>query len=97
MINRYWKSCVCVSVLFLSLTVVASGLAGCAASGSAGIAVEVEVLQSDRPRLPAPSLDEARMPELVAGNTQFALDLYRVLFDTEQNLFYSPYITYGQL
>jgi len=71
------------------MTIAASGLAGCAASG--GIAVKAEVLQSDRPRLPALSLDEAQVPELVAGNTHFALDLYRVLFDAEQNHFYSPY------
>jgi serpin B len=73
------------------LTVVASGLTGCAASGTAGIAVKAEVLQSDRPRLSALSLDETRVPELVVGNTQFAFDLYRVLFDTGQNLSYSPY------
>jgi serpin B len=89
--KRNWKSWVCVSVVFLGLTVGSSALFGCGALGAAGIAAKADVLQSDRPRLPALSLDEARVPELVAGNTQFALDLYRVLFDTEQNLFYSPY------
>jgi serpin B len=31
------------------------------------------------------------VPALVEGNTAFALDLYRALFDDEQNLFFSPY------
>jgi serpin B len=31
------------------------------------------------------------MPELVEGNTEFALDLYHVLFSQEENIFYSPY------
>jgi serpin B len=89
--KRNWKSWVCASVVILGLTVATSGMVGCGALGTAGIAAKADVLQSDRPRLPALPLDEARVPELVAGNTQFALDLYRVLFDAEQNLFYSPY------
>lgn len=89
--KRNWKSWVCVSVVILGMAVAASGLTGCGALGAAGIAAKADVLQSDRPRLPALSLNAARVPELVAGNTQFALDLYRVLFDVEQNLFYSPY------
>jgi serpin B len=51
-----------------------------------------DVLESDKPRQSPLSFEAAHVPELVAGNTAFALDLYRVLMqDTEQNLLYSPY------
>jgi serpin B len=52
------------------------------------------VAQSDKPRLPAPSLQDAQVPELVTGNTQFALDLYGELLEAqveEANLLYSPH------
>ena len=73
------------------LILVASALPGCSPAGEPGGAVKAEVLQSDKPRLAAASLEEARVPELVAGNNQFAIDLYHVLFDKRGNLFYSPY------
>jgi serpin B len=51
-----------------------------------------DVLESDKPRQSPLSFEAARVPELVAGNTSFALDLYHVLMeDTEQNLLFSPY------
>jgi len=53
--------------------------------------VKADVVRSDKPRLPAPSPDEARVTELVEGNTEFAFDLYQELFNEEENLFYSPY------
>jgi len=86
--KRFWINGVFVP---LALTIAVSGLAGCAALGSAGSVVMADIVRSDRPRLPAPPLDEARVPELVKGNTAFALDLYRALFAKEENLFYSPY------
>jgi serpin B len=78
-----------ISLGLLVMALVTSALAGCAAPS--GSVAKADVLRSDKPRLPAPSLDEARVPQLVAGNTGFALDLYRALFSAEQNLFYSPY------
>ena len=84
MLKRCWTSGVLVVSLF---AIIASGLAGCAAPGAVGSVVEADVVRSDASRLPAPPLDE----ELVAGNTEFALDLYRVLFNQEENLFYSPH------
>ena len=72
----------------LILGLVASS-AGCAAAG--GGVVQAKVARSHRLPLPAQALDEATAPELVTGNNAFAFDLYRVLYDREHNLFYSPY------
>lgn len=80
-----------VSQVVLILAAVAVAVAGCASPAPAGSVVKADTVQSDMPRLPAPSLDEASVQELVEGNAAFALDLYRVLFDREENLFYSPY------
>jgi serpin B len=49
------------------------------------------VAQSDRPRSSAPDSALADQPQLVAGNSQFALDLYQALRSQPGNLFYSPY------
>lgn len=49
-----------------------------------------EELKSDLPRL-TPDVPAADMAELVAGNTDFAMDLYRLLKEDGGNLFYSPY------
>jgi len=84
MFKRCWTNRVLVVSLF---AIVVSGLAGCDRTDAVGSVVGADVARSDAPRLPVPSLDG----ELVAGNTAFALDLYRVLFDQEENLFYSPH------
>ena len=91
--KRCWIRGVFVGLVVSVLAAVASGLSGCAAPGSAAIAVKADVARSDKPRLPAPSPDEVRVPELVEGDTAFALDLYRVLLNKnqEENLFYSPH------
>ncbi len=73
------------------LILVASALPGCSPAVGPGGAVKAEVLQSDKPRSAPASLEEAQVPELVAGNNQFAIDLYHVLFDKGGNLFCSPY------
>lgn len=46
---------------------------------------------SNKPRLPVGSAAATGLPTLVEGNTGFALDLYRALFDGEENLFLSPH------
>ncbi len=74
--------------LAVTLSLVVTTLAGCARPG-VGSVVKADEIKSDKPRLAAPA--EAAVPELVEGNTQFALDLYRVLFDSGANVFYSPY------
>ncbi len=68
---------------------VLASLAGCASSrpGTTG----AEVLKSGKARLAAPSPEQAPVSELVAGNAQFALDIYRTAFDEQANAFCSPY------
>jgi serpin B len=74
-----------------ALGLLASTVVGCSPKGPAGGVAKAEELKSDRPRLEAPSVGEAQVPGLVDGNSEFALDLYRVLFASDKNLFYSPY------
>ena len=75
--------------IIVALGVVLASLTGC--SQVTGGVARAEVAKSDKARLAAPSLDQAAVPELVEGNTQFALDLYRVVGDAEANVFCSPY------
>jgi serpin B len=49
------------------------------------------IAQSDRPRSTAPASALADQPQLVTGNSAFALDLYQALRSQPGNLFYSPY------
>lgn len=73
---------------------VVSLLAG-AASGCRVALVPVAAA-SERPRVPSPQVGEAALDALVAGNTAFALDLYRALVarpdggDQAANVFCSP-------
>ena len=48
-------------------------------------------LRSDKERARPAALDDARLADLVRGNSEFAFDLYQNLKDAEGNLFYSPY------
>jgi serpin B len=89
--KRGWKRTMLCTLAALVLVSVASGLAGCVGPAPAGRVVQADAIQSERPRLPAESLDAAKVPELIEGNTEFALDLYGVLFDGEENLFFSPH------
>ncbi len=79
------------SVAVLLATAIAlSGLAGCAGSASVERVVKADEGWSDKPRLPAASAAVDSVPSLVAGNSEFALDLYSALFDGNENLFLSP-------
>ena len=89
--NRNRFNRMSVGPLVLVLAIIMSSLVGCAAADPIGPVVSAASLQSDKPRLPAPPLGEAHLPELIEGNTEFAFDLYHVLLDKEENLFYSPY------
>lgn len=48
-------------------------------------------VRSDKQRVSNPQVSEANQAELVAGNTQFALDLHRELSAMQGNIFYSPF------
>ncbi|MDD5312069.1 MAG: serpin family protein [Dehalococcoidia bacterium] len=47
--------------------------------------------KSNQQRISSPDVTEANLSGLVAGNNDFALDLYQSLHEEEGNLFYSPY------
>ena len=95
--KQYWIRGAFIGLSILVLVAGASGLAGCAAPHSAGSVTAdadhpiTDVARLGKPRLPALSAGEARVPELVEGNAEFAMDLYHELFDQRENLFYSPH------
>ena len=74
------KVFLCVLVVTLML-----GLAACAQP------VAGEVIQSEKPRVTLPDVNEADMATLVDGNSAFAFDLYQALREADGNLFYSPH------
>ncbi len=73
--------------LLLALTL-SVALASCA---PAAPAVQASELISNKQRLSPGSEDSAEVAALVQGNTQFALDLYRATFSSQDNQFFSPY------
>jgi serpin B len=89
--TRVYSYRILVRLVIVSLALTTAGLAGCATPGLVGDTVQANVAQSEKPRSPALAPELAQVPELVAGNTDFALDFYHRLFDREENLFYSPY------
>ncbi len=74
----------------IGLGMVTTILGGCGPQTSGG-AVRADVVKSERPRQTPVALQDAQVPQLVAGNSDFAFDLYSLLFDEKTNLFYSPY------
>ncbi len=50
-----------------------------------------QLAKSEVPRIMAPDIPAADAQELVAGNNDFAFDLYQELQSEEGNLFFSPY------
>ncbi|OQY58910.1 MAG: serpin family protein [Desulfobacteraceae bacterium 4572_88] len=51
----------------------------------------VETMISEKSRVLSPDVSEADWQALVAGNTDFAFDLYQAISDGDDSLFYSPY------
>jgi serpin B len=74
--------------LFLCVLALAllSGLLACGQPAVSG-----KVIQSEKPRLTSPQVDESDLTALARGNSAFALDLYQELKKEDGNLFYSPY------
>ncbi len=52
---------------------------------------EHELAKSSKQRQAAAPFDAARVPQLVEGNTAFAVDLYQRLSDRGENMVFSPY------
>jgi serpin B len=75
--------------LVLTALAVALALAGCAPQGPS--VVRAAEQRSELPRVNPDASAETHVPELVEGNTEFALDLYRALFNAQENQFSSPY------
>ncbi len=50
-----------------------------------------EMVRSDIERVMMPEVEESELDEQVAGNNAFAFDLYRVMRDDKENMFYSPH------
>lgn len=63
-----------------------SGLVACAQPTVSG-----EVIQSEKPRITSPQVNESDLTTLAGGNSAFAFDLYQALKEEDGNLFYSPY------
>ncbi|MGA1871381.1 MAG: serpin family protein [bacterium] len=53
--------------------------------------VEVDVVQSEKQRITSPVVSQANLDEIVAGNSEFAFNLYQMIRDEEGNIIYSPY------
>jgi serpin B len=85
---------------FLSWGLLVALLVGCM-PGPAAVA-GVKPVHSEKPRIVEPQLSADDQSELSSGNTAFALDLFQVLNEQADNLFFSPYsislalaMTYG--
>jgi serpin B len=72
--------------LCMLVATVLSSLVACAQPAVSG-----EVIQSEKPRITLPEVNEADLTTLVSGNSAFAFDLYQAVRGTDGNLFYSPY------
>jgi serpin B len=70
------------------VALVIGGLAGCSTPAPS---VKAEELRSDKPRLEPVAPEDAAVPALVSGNSAFAFDLYKQLYDGDENLFFSPH------
>lgn len=54
-------------------------------------AASANYIQSDKPRITSPTVENSDLDTLVDGNTAFTLNLYQQLKDKEGNIFYSPH------
>jgi serpin B len=53
--------------------------------------IPVNILQSEKPRITSPEVNESDLVTQVDGNGEFAFDVYQALKEVDGNLFYSPY------
>jgi serpin B len=80
-----------VSLTLLVAIIAALGLACCGGSASIETVVRANEVRSEKPRLPADLSAVDSVPALVADNTEFALELYGELFESDDNVFLSPH------
>lgn len=73
------------------MVVLALGLAACGDEAPAD-QTTTEVIRSEKQRVTSPDVSDAQLDELVAGNTEFALNLLREIRTTNAgNVIYSPH------
>ena len=53
--------------------------------------ISVNILQSEKPRITSPEVNESDFTMLVGENSAFAFDLYQLLRQDNNNVFFSPY------
>ena len=53
--------------------------------------ISVNILQSEKPRITSPEVNESDLTMLVEENSAFAFDLYQLLRQENDNVFFSPY------
>ncbi|MBU2534615.1 MAG: serpin family protein [Chloroflexota bacterium] len=53
--------------------------------------ISVNILQSEKPRITSPEVNESDFTMLVEENSAFAFDLYQLLRQENNNVFFSPY------
>ena len=53
--------------------------------------ISVNILQSEKPRITSPEVNESDFTMLVEENSAFAFDLYQLLRQDNNNVFFSPY------
>lgn len=75
---------------------IAGGVIGCEdatddSKNQPGPAVPGEEIRSEKQRVANPQVPQSDREELVEGNTEFALDLYKEIAQEDKNLFYSPF------
>jgi serpin B len=71
--------------LYALIVVAMVGLVACAQP------VSGELIKSDKERVSNPDVSQTNLTTLVAGNSEFAFNLYRAIRNTDGNLFYSPH------
>ena len=85
MTSRFMK------ILLAIVLIAAFAITGCGTDDGTPSGGEVGELKSDQQRITNPQLGTGELAALVAGNTDFALDLYQQVRATPGNLFYSPF------
>jgi len=75
-------------ILIVGLVTIHSGVIAVAEEGTSS---QQEEAQWQIGRKPCPKVRLAEQCALIAGNTEFAFDLFQTLWNPEDNLFFSPY------
>jgi serpin B len=73
-------------VLLIATVILISSFVACSVP-----AASANYIQSDKPRITSPTVENSDLATLVDGNTAFTLNLYQQLKDKEGNIFYSPH------